>query len=61
MTKKDFELIARTIARLPLAPQDIGIIADDFADALRSTNPAFNKDRFLAACDYRIYGEKIDA
>ena len=46
MSRKDFELIATTIKSLPNRDQN----AVAFADALRSTNPLFDRDRFLRAC-----------
>lgn len=50
MTKKDYELIAKTIAGSVLASEDRRIIAGEFAEALRGTNPNFDTDRFVAAC-----------
>lgn len=51
MTRKDFELIARTIAGYRKVS---GIWADEialrFADTLAGTNPNFNRRRFLDAC-----------
>ncbi len=50
MTRKDFQLIADTIKASDLGPTDRLSLARDFADALRSTNPQFDRARFLAAC-----------
>ena len=59
MTRRDFELIAGTLkdARWPAdklgAPTHNGAVdavARDFAGRLRSTNPNFNRARFLTAC-----------
>ena len=57
MTRKDFELIADTIRNLRDASYESGVnelqremIAKQFAAALRSTNPNFNRDRFVRAC-----------
>lgn len=55
MTRKDFVLIAGVIkARMDDAPfiEKVELIrlAEDMADALRSTNRDFNRDRFLRAC-----------
>lgn len=53
MTRKDFQLIARVIK------ESEGAVIDDlsrdglaemFADELASTNPAFDRARFLKAC-----------
>jgi hypothetical protein len=49
MTKKDFVLIAKVV----FAEQDFVVrsrTAMRFADALATTNPRFDKDRFLNAC-----------
>lgn len=48
MTRKDFELIASTIRGFE--PFVRLHIADEFATALASTNPRFDRARFLAAC-----------
>lgn len=58
MTKKDFELIAKTIRSLDLRtpPGCSGrdyhrkFVARGFAKALRSTNPRFDELRFIEAC-----------
>ena len=57
MTRKDFELIARTIKGFdfPDSEQQYGYqiqesFAESMADSLSSTNPAFNKARFIAEC-----------
>jgi len=50
MTRRDFNLIADVICRLPpQASRDA--IARAFAVALPATNPNFNWDRFLRACE----------
>lgn len=61
MTRKDFILIAETIRLLPSFEQDGKIHSTDvinfsaicrrFAEALATTNPRFNADRFIAACN----------
>lgn len=56
MTRKDFELIARTILDLPTMTQgEISPIlrisaARQFAHALRRTNARFDEERFLKTC-----------
>lgn len=50
MTRKDFRLIAETIADLDLHPSDTVKVARAFAKALRSTNSAFDAERFIDAC-----------
>ncbi len=54
MTKKDFTLIARTIREQRDGSDLMNIQANRFARAfareLRSTNPLFDTERFLAAC-----------
>jgi hypothetical protein len=64
MTRKDFNLIAETIRLLPsfdtyqqdgqLYPTDVvnhSAVCRRFAEALRTTNPRFDADRFIAACN----------
>lgn len=48
MTRKDFELIARTIKQ---QPENIRrAIAESFAVALQGTNANFDRAKFLKAC-----------
>lgn len=49
MTKKDFELIAKTINSLRIYTYTQAEIARTFADALTPTSPRFDRDRFIAA------------
>jgi len=50
MTRRDFNLIAGVIRQLP--PQvSRGTLARAFAAELPTTNPNFNRDRFLDACE----------
>ena len=64
MTRKDFRLIAETIRLLPsfdLPPLDswgshfdavrFNVIVSKFADALADTNPRFDRQRFISACN----------
>ena len=56
MTKKDFELIAgvmRNFTEIDTYPDlnDTDYISHLFADALTETNPRFDRDRFLTACN----------
>jgi len=51
MTEKDFELIARTIAELPTGDMGQEYIAARFANVLANANPAFDKARFMKACE----------
>jgi hypothetical protein len=62
MTRRDFVLIAQTIRQLPsFDARDGGQNVSDvvrfdalvsrFADSLRETNPRFDRDRFVAACN----------
>jgi len=57
MTKKDYEAVARTLARFSnlQAQVEVGAataaIADSLANIFKLDNPRFNRDRFLAACD----------
>ncbi len=64
MSRKDFRLIAETIRLLPsfetyqqdgkLYPTDVvnfSAVCRRFAEALATTNPRFDADRFIAACN----------
>jgi len=64
MTRKDFNLIAETIRLLPSFELGTDLergpeaevvrfiaLCNRFAEALATTNPRFNKDRFIAACN----------
>lgn len=48
--RRHFEFIAQIINRLALSGDDLDEVAAEFADALKSTNPAFDKERFIRAC-----------
>lgn len=54
MTKKDFELIVAVFAAEPVQLLEdreiIENLAESLADALATTNPKFDRARFLAAC-----------
>lgn len=50
MSKKDYVLIAETLNAYSFTdPQDKVNLANRFAEALRHTNPAFSKSRFIDA------------
>lgn len=50
MSRKDFNLIASTIAECELTYEQRDSLAREFANKLASTNPNFNRSRFIAAC-----------
>ena len=51
MTRKDYELIAQIIATAWHGSAGMKAdLANSFADKLESTNPRFNRERFLDAC-----------
>lgn len=56
MTKKDFRLIADVLsdfagpAQLTKGKVDHDDLIKAFADRLRSTNPRFDRERFITAC-----------
>ncbi len=52
MTRKDYELIAEVIRKLKLVGDESirEHVASDMAFALQSTNPLFDRVRFLRAC-----------
>jgi hypothetical protein len=51
MTKRHFNLIATIIRDLPFPPKTIRAVAWAFAKGLKGTNPAFNAERFIPACE----------
>jgi hypothetical protein len=54
MTRKDFELIAGAVAnagsQFRRSQRTVADVTESLADALATTNPNFDRDRFLAAC-----------
>ena len=52
MTRKDFQLIADAVKQITANDyeQDKADKANLFADALATTNPQFDRARFLTAC-----------
>jgi hypothetical protein len=57
MTKKDYELIAGVMANLSADFNNDGedtvslsLVAQELADVLSTTNPRFDRARFLSAC-----------
>ena len=50
MTRKDFVLIADIIKYLRIDEKSKETIAKEFADGLRCTNSALDKERFIEAC-----------
>lgn len=59
MTRKDFELIAETIRFSDIPVESIKIIAAEFADSLRRTNPRFDVDRFVAAATKPLRSHEV--
>lgn len=51
MTRQDFQRIADTLRTSGEGPETIRRLADRFADTLAETNPRFDRERFLDACD----------
>jgi hypothetical protein len=57
MSRKDFRLIAETIKTLPsfdAKGTDVvrfDVVVNRMAEALRTTNPRFDTERFVAACN----------
>jgi len=48
MSRKDFELIAKTIRNMNINNKEV--VANEMALALRQSNPRFNYDRFIETC-----------
>lgn len=62
MTRQHFELIAETISNLAIDEKYIRIVAVEFADMLKRTNPVFDKHRFILAAEspgYRAKGRGV--
>lgn len=56
MTRKDFTLIAEVLAQAMVSADAIGLgtgtiayLIEQFADKLATTNPRFDRDRFIRA------------
>lgn len=58
MTRKHFTLIAAAMAdaREEMDVDSFGIAVRTLANALKTTNPNFDRDKFLSAC----YKEKVN-
>ena len=60
MTRKDLQLIASIIERCDFGddyPENLSrryFVAKEFADALLTTNPKFDRERFLKACGVKL-------
>ena len=50
MTKKDFILIAKAIGRVDTTNRTKKRFADSLADSLLTTNPQFDRTKFVLAC-----------
>ena len=54
MTRKDYELVANAIARMPTFAPTLRTtqhsVARALADAFETDNPRFNRETFLKAC-----------
>jgi hypothetical protein len=54
MSRKDFELVASIIRQLHRENGDnipYDRLVKDFADSFAGTNPRFDEERFVAACE----------
>jgi hypothetical protein len=49
MQHRHYATIAQIIADMPIYQRHV--VAEHFATKLKDTNPAFNRDRFIAACE----------
>jgi len=62
MTKKDWQLIASVIAKQARDGQnaiDVNQLCEDLVKEFKQQNERFDVDKFLIACDVRIYKMKI--
>ncbi len=57
MTRKDFELIAEVIRNARGSSQEAEAVLDSityrFVGALASTNPNFDREKFISKCGYK--------
>lgn len=53
MTRKDFQAVADAIAGVNMPEDARRELAHSMADALRATNPWFDRGRFITACTER--------
>lgn len=51
MQRRHFELIANTIRDLDIPWRERAKVTTAFCNALSSTNPQFNRERFIMACE----------
>ncbi len=49
MTRKDFEIVAESVSRVPVR-SDRWLLASMLADNFEAMYPRFNRDRFIEAC-----------
>lgn len=54
MTKKDFQVIAATIANTVMSRSTRVVVAQAFADALAPLNPRFKRDLFIQAATGQV-------
>jgi hypothetical protein len=57
MSRKDFRLIALTIAMLQVPAKTRALVAREFAFAFKHSQPSFDEERFLLACTVVQFGE----
>lgn len=51
MTKKHYEVIAKIIKDAKVEPNARNTMANVMASGLKDTNPQFNRERFVKACE----------
>ena len=49
MTRKDFEMVAQSVSRVPVR-SDRWLLAAMLADNFEAMYPRFNRERFIQAC-----------
>jgi len=50
MTRRDYEIIAKGIREAPLDDgRSLRLVAESMADTLATTNPRFDRERFILA------------
>ena len=57
MTRKHFELLARSVANDPSPKHDRVKVANFLANFCETVNARFDRDRFMTACGLQFKGE----
>ena len=59
MSRKDYIAIAAVLKSQMLLAPYVALVANDLCEIFKTDNPAFNRDRFLAACGIQNSTKKL--